>query len=286
LIAPIRTFVASILVPGWGYWMVGSRKQGLVAACLTIALVLIFSWTRLVLDPVGLRVLLGCLLAILIGAAAHSALIEIQENNISRNWRNAFLFAASYFVIAVLLFSNRGTALGYEIYRLPSKSMAPTLLSGDYFIIDTWRYRNADAAIGDIVVFESPQSGVNYVKRVIGISRDEVRYERHRLTINGEIVPLKQYPDAAPADHRFIELLGDREHEVLITNARFTANDGVFRVPEGHYFLLGDNRDNSRDSRHIGMIPRDKIIGRIAHVYYSSDEETGVRWDRIPTQFD
>ncbi|MDH3431699.1 MAG: signal peptidase I [Gammaproteobacteria bacterium] len=284
--ASIRTFVAGIIVPGWGYWIVGRSKHGAGAACLTIALILIFCWTRLVLNPVGLRVLLVFVLTILIGAAVHSALIEVRGGEIERNWKRAFMFAGAYFVIAFLLFSNRGTLLGYEIFRLPASSMAPTLLEGDYIIVDTWRFRDVDPAYGDIVVFELPQSGVNYIKRVVGIPRDEVRYEQHRLTINGSVVPLEPRPDATRLDPRFIERLGDQEHEILITNAGFSIRDGIFNVPDGHYFVLGDNRDNSRDSRYFGMIPRDNIRGRIAHIYYSSSEATGIRWDRFPAQFD
>lgn len=266
LIASIRTFVASIFVPGWGYWIVGRRKQGLIAAALMIASILVFSWTRLVLDPIGFRVLLACVLTILVGGAFHSAVIEFLDKDISRNWKHAFLFAGAYFAVAVLLFANRAATLGYETFRMPAGSMTPTLLRGDYMVVDTWLFDEEDPANGDIVVFELPDSGIKYIKRVAGVPGDAVSLLSNQLTRNGQVVdePYAVYIGPSLGLHALVEET----------------------VPLGHYLLLGDNRNNSRDSRHFGMIPRDKVIGKISHIYYSSDEETGTRWDRIPTEFD
>lgn len=210
--------------------------------------------------------MLVCVLMIWIGAAFHAAIIEFRGGNISRNWKIAFLFIGAYFVVAFVVFSDRARTLGYEAFRLPAASMAPTLLRGDYIIVDTWLYDNEDPANGDIVVFEAPGSGVNYIKRIVGVPGDSVSLLSNQLTRNGRSVDEPYALYNGPA-------LGI-----------FALEEQT--VPPGRYLVLGDNRNNSRDSRHFGMIPRDKVVGKISHVYYSSDEDSGVRWDRIPTRFD
>ena len=122
---------------------------------------------------------------------------------------------------------------------------------------------------------------VNYIKRVIGLPGDEISYEQHRLTINGEKVSLDQHPDATPREPRFVEKLDDRQHEILITDAGYTRNDGIYRVPEGHYFVMGDNRDNSRDSRFIDAIPETHLVGEAVRIWMHMDGLQWPRWDRI-----
>jgi len=263
MIASISTFIVGIIITGCGYWIVGKRKQGFATVCLVLAFVLIFSWTRFILDPAGLRILLVCLLVTLCGAALHSALIRFRSQKDSTNWNKGLLFAGGYFIVALLLFSNRGTVLGYETYRLPAGSMAQTLLRGDYIVVDTWRYQDTEPANGDIVVFRIPQSGISYIKRIVGVPGDSVSLQGNQLARNGQIVsePYAIYEGSGQAYQPIREQ----------------------KIPPNLYLMLGDNRNNSKDSRHFGMVPRRNIVGRIAHIYYSSDDDVGIRLDRIPT---
>ncbi|MDX1499891.1 MAG: signal peptidase I, partial [Woeseiaceae bacterium] len=185
----------------------------------------------------------------------------------------------------------------FEPFRIPSGSMMPTLLQGDFIFVKKYAYglrlpvtetkiiETGEPERGDVVVFRLPsEPSVNYIKRVVGLPGDTLRYERHRLTINGEPVPLEPHPDATPLEPRFIEQLGDRGHEVLITDPGHTRGDGVYVVPEGHYFVMGDNRDNSRDSRFIETIPETHLVGEAVRIWMHIDGLNWPRWDRIGTR--
>jgi signal peptidase I len=142
---------------------------------------------------------------------------------------------------------------------------------------------------GDVVVFRLPSDpSVNYIKRVVGLPGDIVDYDakRKRITINGEpveIAAIGAYEDdiGIVLAH---ETLGSKEHEVLLTrNAE--SRGGQFRVPEGHYFMMGDNRDNSKDSRYEGVeyIPEGNLVGRAVRIWMSwrPPSAGGPRWSRI-----
>lgn len=201
-------------------------------------------------------------------------------------------YSRSFF--PVLLFVLVIRSFIFEPFRIPSGSMMPTLLQGDFIFVKKYAYglrlpvtetkilETGEPERGDVVVFRLPSDpSINYIKRVVGLPGDELRYENHRLTINGQPVQLSPHPDATPLQPRFVEQLGDHEHEILITNPAYTRADGVYRVPAGHYFVMGDNRDNSRDSRFIDAIPESNLVGEAVRIWMHIDGLSWPRWDRI-----
>ena len=182
-------------------------------------------------------------------------------------------YSRSFFPVLIFVLVIRSFV--FEPFRIPSGSMKPTLLEGDFIFVKKYSYglrlpvteakfiETGNPERGDVAVFRLPSDpSINYIKRVVGLPGDEVVYERHRLTINGTIVDLEQHPDATPQYPRFVEQLGQREHEILIMNSGYMVRDGTYMVPDGHYFVMGDNRLGSSDSRVFGPIPTESIVGR------------------------
>jgi signal peptidase I len=182
---------------------------------------------------------------------------------------------------------------------VPTGSMNPTIVEGDRIVVDKnvygWRVPfttlrltdGKDPQRGDIVIFPSPQDGTTLVKRVVGLPGDTVQMRDEHLLINDVAVDYAR-SDAAAADaelpgataaqaHRyFTEDLAGKAHSIMLLPARPADRSfGPVVVPEGHYLVLGDSRDNSKDSRYIGFVPRASIIGRAFGVAYSLDAE---RW--------
>ncbi len=201
-------------------------------------------------------------------------------------------YARSFF--PVLLFVLVIRSFIFEPFRIPSGSMMPTLLEGDFIFVKKYAYglrlpvsetkvvATGDPKRGDVIVFRLPSDpSINYIKRVIGLPGDEVIYERQRLTINGETVDLKQGPNATFAVPVFVEDLDGRMHDILVTNPQFSTRDGTYRVPDGHYFVMGDNRDRSRDSRFIGAIPEKFLVGEAVRVWMHFVPWNVPDWGRI-----
>jgi len=179
---------------------------------------------------------------------------------------------------------------------VPSGSMNPTILEGDRVLVDKhayglrvpftrWRLTaGQDPARGDIVVFDSPADGRTLIKRVVGVPGDRIALADERLIVNGEVAeyaPLDAGRIAtllsatrAARPRAYAESLGGRKHAILLLPGRDApATMGPVTVPADTYFVLGDNRDNSADSRFIGFIPRDRVLGRATGIVVSFDPE-------------
>jgi signal peptidase I len=182
--------------------------------------------------------------------------------------------------------------------------MNPTILEGDRIFVNKLAYdlkvpfttrhlaEWSDPQRGDIVVFYSPQDGKRLVKRVVGLPGDSIALRNNHLLVNGEEAayePVDQSNPGLPAgvDQFCVqEDLTGRKHPVLITPRQPALRTfGPVTVPEGHYFMMGDNRDNSGDSRYFGFVARDRIVGRATAIVISLNiqDRYQPRWERLFT---
>src|SRR5688572_7287176 len=199
----------------------------------------------------------------------------------------------SLFLFMVLMLGFRSAWADWV--SVPTGSMNPTILEGDRVLVDkhvfglrvpftlVWLTKGEDPARGDIVVFDSPENGKSLVKRVIGVPGDVIELSDSGLVVNGE--PARYTEGDASHLQRLLastaalnpvflrEALLGREHEIMLLRYWNAGEHGPVVVPEGMYFVLGDNRHNSADSRYFGFVPRSNIVGRATRVVVSLNPE-------------
>lgn len=190
-------------------------------------------------------------------------------------YRDPYLvdLSRSFFPVLAIVLVLRSFLV--EPFQIPSGSMRPTLKVGDFILVNKFAYgvrlpvlRNevadfGDPERGDIMVFRFPKDGeTNYIKRVVGLPGDRVRYRNHDLFINGEKVATDFVATLPPFELKH-ETLGDVRHDILVS-IRETGRqgNGAWTIPEGEYFVMGDNRDNSNDSRFWGTVPDHFVVGK------------------------
>jgi signal peptidase I len=209
-------------------------------------------------------------------------------------------WTAGLFPVILIVFLLRSFL--FEPFKIPSGSMIPTLLVGDLILVNKFDYgirlpvinqkiiANKDPARGDVVVFRyPPDPRIDYIKRVVGLPGDEVAYLNKVLTINGQRIETAPLPDFYDEDSRryaqhYSEKLAGVEHQILIDKdrpafipgaqnfpnsdaCRYSGEGVTCKVPAGHYFMMGDNRDNSVDSRYWGFVPDRNLVGRAFFVW-------------------
>ena len=209
-------------------------------------------------------------------------------------------WTAGLFPVILIVFLLRSFL--FEPFKIPSGSMIPTLLVGDLILVNKFDFgirlpvinhkiiANKDPARGDVVVFRyPPDPRLDYIKRVVGLPGDEVAYRNKVLTINGQRIDTTPLPDFYDEDSRryaqqFSEKLASVEHRILndkdrpafIPGAqnfpnneacRYSGEGVICKVPANHYFVMGDNRDNSVDSRYWGFVPDRNLVGRAFFVW-------------------
>ena len=211
-------------------------------------------------------------------------------------------WTAGLFPVILVVFLLRSFL--FEPFKIPSGSMIPTLLVGDLILVNKYHYgvrlpvinkkitEGNKPQAGDVMVFRyPPKPSLDYIKRVVGVPGDEVAYLNKRLTINGKAIATANLPEFFDEDAmryfpQFEERLGAAKHKLLnddgrragISDAealdfvgragcRYSAEGVVCKVPDGHYFMMGDNRDNSLDSRYWGFVPEANIVGKAFYVW-------------------
>ncbi|MCG6657890.1 signal peptidase I [Halomonas campisalis] len=194
-------------------------------------------------------------------------------------------YARSFFPVLLVVLLLRSFLV--EPFQIPSGSMRPTLEVGDFILVNKYAYglrlpvthtrfvELGEPQRGDVMVFRFPnEPSVNFIKRVVGLPGDTLRYEDKQLYVNGEPVPkrlLEESPDGARGELLLEELLGERSHRIYNNPRDPGPRVRELVVPEGHYFTLGDNRDHSNDSRYWGFVPEENIVGRAFAVWMQWD---------------
>ena len=209
-------------------------------------------------------------------------------------------WTAGLFPVIISVFFLRSFIV--EPFKIPSGSMIPTLLVGDLILVNKFHYGLRLPVIntkitegekpqrGDVMVFRyPPKPSLDYIKRVVGVPGDTVAYLNKRLSINGQVVPTESVPEFFDEDtmryfKQYEEKLGAQTHRMLndeqrpafvpgadkfpfFENCNYTIEGVTCKVPEGHYFMMGDNRDNSMDSRYWGFVPEKNIVGKAFFVW-------------------
>ena len=211
-------------------------------------------------------------------------------------------YAKSFFPVILIVFCVRSFIV--EPFKIPSGSMMPTLLAGDYILVNKFTYglrvpilNNVivpmkQPARGDVVVFHyPPDTSIDYIKRVIGLPGDQIQYQDKQLIINGQPIALETLGDYEyvlsglnmMVAKQYREQLGSVSHDILIhedvmanydadsIGASFARNE-VITVPAGHYLAMGDNRDNSSDSRVWGFVPNENLVGKAFFIWMNFDQ--------------
>ncbi|MFM0124755.1 MULTISPECIES: signal peptidase I [unclassified Paraburkholderia] len=209
-------------------------------------------------------------------------------------------YSASFFPVILVVFVVRSFVV--EPFKIPSGSMVPTLLVGDFILVNKFDYgirlpitntkitEGRPLQRGDVVVFRYPKDeSVDYIKRVIGLPGDTVAYQDKQLTINGKPVPETPLPDYLDDERmgyakQFEEDIDGRKNAILNNsavppfivgaedypyrdNCTYNARGVICKVPPGNYFMMGDNRDNSADSRYWGFAPDKNVVGRAFFIW-------------------
>jgi signal peptidase I len=199
-------------------------------------------------------------------------------------------YSKSFFPVILVVFLIRSFIA--EPFKIPSGSMMPTLLAGDFILVNKFTYglrvpilNNTFIEVnhpkrGDVFVFHyPPDPSIDYIKRVVGVPGDKIVYQDKQLYINGQKMDMTYLDDYQYESvglnqvhaKRYSEQLGDVKHDVLIEENSFSKEGGV-EVPPGYYFAMGDNRDNSKDSRYWGFVPERNLVGKAFFIWWNFDD--------------
>jgi signal peptidase I len=250
----------SLLAPSLGHCYLGLAKRGILPVLGLLTMIFLGGWLKLFVTFWGVLLLHFAHLALIIWAIVDSIRIAISEDFefVPKFYNRWYVYVLGFIILhatGVLIFKNRSTWLHFESYRVSAISMYPTLHSQEMILVDTEAYKTTPPKRGDVIVFHPPDNpDTLFVKRVIAVSGDTISVNKSGI----------------------VYLNRSRIQEPYIFANALQADDSTNKIkdlsiPEKNLFVLGDNRNNSRDSRYFGTVALQKIIGKVTYIWMSDE---------------
>jgi signal peptidase I len=289
---PWLAVALSLFAPGLGQIYCGEIVRGLVLFLVSLMFIPLVVLTALLPPATPILAALFLIALTVLGAyfyavlAAYRSARKLREQFETREYNRPLIYVL--FLLIGVLYSVGG--LGYlpqvfEAFYLPTGSMAPNFLEGDHVLADKLAYRKAMPKRGDVVMFRVPRKpGLTWLKRVIGLPGDTVEVKESEVFVNGKRLDRDRVPtsnvsgiDAILEGQVFVESNAGSRYLILIGKGK-NPDSPKTTVPEGMFFVLGDHRDRSLDSRdpELGFVPLGNILGNVPYIYYPAGS-----WNRF-----
>ena len=263
---PLLAALAGVVSLGLGYLYVGRPRAAFLPLVGVVGATAVVGWTRLILEPAVFYA--AGLLSVLIWlfSIVHPAVIAFrlgtQPARPFNRWWVYVVWIVGFGILSSQVVEHRTVLFGFQPFRMASASMSPTIQRDEWVMVDTWRFRHTPPAINEMVVLSVPRKpGAVYLFRVVGLPGDKLQIRDDVLVRNGSDVnePFKTLLDP-PSPMR--------------------SSFGPIVLPADHYLVLGDNRHRAYDSRALGAIHKDWLLGRVEYRCFAVED--GVAWSRFP----
>lgn len=283
---PFSSLLLSI-IPGLGQIYNGQPRKGLVFLTIDLLVPIAFGLAGILNKLNGLVILLVFSLSFIIYRMADGFIQAKKLNNYELKSYNKWYVYLSFAIALCIVrtFLDLPASTGIQTFKIPTPSMNPTMQPGDRVVANLGYYDNRPIQQGDIVVFNSPQGGI-WTFRVVGLPSDSIEINDGKVYVNNQLNELTATGEYVIDDHDVVQFQEKLNLTKTIKTLRFkkvmmtdTRTFDKVRVPENEYFLMGDNRDNALDSRFIGTIKKDDILGRVIYSYWGNTS------DRINVDF-
>ena len=259
---PIIALLLSLLTPGLGQMYNGQLKRATVFYLSGLLLTIILSLSGLFSNFYGtilcLAILVGYMILVMLGALLNAMKLQMITTRKYNRW---------YFYVLIILTQAflinpyvKSVIIPIKAYRMPAGSMAPALLVGDYLVVNKKYYHNEKPKRGDIIVFPFPkETSKDYVKRVIGLPGEKLEIRNNNVFINNQLIE-EPYVEITEASTPSAKESPKADFEPIV-------------VPPDNFFVLGDDRDHSYDSRHWGFVDISALKGKALYIYWARDKD-------------